>query len=334
MRALYAERPRRRPYAKDVPSPDDPTAANTAGHTETRRGLAYGAGAYFLWGLFPLYWPLLEPAGTIEILAQRMVWSLVVVLVVLKATNGFASVRAVLTDRRRTGLLAIAGACVSVNWGTYVYGVNTGHVVETSLGYFINPLFTIVLGVAVLGERLRRAQWVAVAIGTAAVVVIAVDYGRPPWIALLLALSFGLYGFVKKRAGVGAVDSLAIETGVMFLPAAIALVVLSAQGSLVFGHHGAGNALLLAGTGVVTAIPLLFFAGATRRLPLSAIGLLQYLAPVLQFAVGVGIRHESVPFAEFIGFCLVWIALIVLTVDGLRNGRRERADVAAVSTSA
>jgi chloramphenicol-sensitive protein RarD len=290
---------------------------------ERRKGLFYGAAAYLLWGVFPLYFPLLEPAGTIEILAERMAWSLVVMVIVLRLTGGFDGVRAVLRNRRQFGLLAAAAVFVSFNWGTYIYGVNTGHVVETSLGYFINPLLTILLGVVVLGERLRVAQWVAVAIGAIAVVVIAVDYGRPPWIALVLAVSFGMYGFCKKQADVGAVDSLAVETGVLFVPAIIAIAVIGAQGDLVFGTR-TPTSLLLAGTGVITVIPLLFFAAGTRRLPLSVVGLLQYLAPVLQFAVGVGIRHETLPPAELAGFCLVWLALIVLTVDGLRNQRASR----------
>jgi chloramphenicol-sensitive protein RarD len=206
--------------------------------------------------------------------------------------------------------------------GTYIYGVNTGHIVETSLGYFINPLFTILLGVLVLGERLRAAQWTAVGMGTVAVLVIAIDYGRLPWIALILAVSFGLYGFCKKQANVGAVDSLAAETGVLFVPAVIAIAVIGMNGDLVFGTRPA-TSILLAGTGFITVIPLLFFAASTRRLPLSVLGLLQYLAPVLQFAVGVGIRHEPLPVAELVGFCLVWLALIVLTVGGLRTQRRR-----------
>jgi chloramphenicol-sensitive protein RarD len=287
------------------------------------RGLVYGASAYVLWGIFPLYFPLLEPAGTVEILAQRMAWSLGLMVVVLAVTRGVGNLRAVLRDRRRTGLLALAAVLVSVNWGIYIYGVNSGHVVETSLGYFINPLFTIVLGVVVLGERLRRLQWVAVGIGTVAVLVIAIDYGHPPWIALVLAVSFGLYGFCKKRANVGAVESLSIETAVLFVPALIALGVIGARGDLVFGTRWS-TSVLLTGTGVITVVPLLFFAAGTRRLPLSVLGLLQYLAPVLQFAVGVGIRHESLPVAELIGFCLVWLALIMLTVDGLRGQRAAR----------
>lgn len=289
---------------------------------DARRGLIYGASAYLMWGLFPLYWPLLEPAGTVEIVAQRMVWSLVVMAIILRVTGGFGRVRAVLANRRQRSLLVGAAIVVTINWGTYIYGVNSGHVVETSLGYFINPLFTILLGVFVLGERLRPMQWAAVGLGTVAILVIAVDYGHPPWIALILATSFGLYGFFKKRAAVGAVESIAIETGAMFLPALIALILIAAQGNLVFATHGVGNTLLLASTGIVTVVPLLFFAAGTRRLPLSVIGLLQYLAPVLQFSVGVGIRHEPLPTAELIGFALVWVALIVLTADGLRSQRR------------
>jgi chloramphenicol-sensitive protein RarD len=244
-------------------------------------------------------------------------------------------VRAVFADRRQRLFLIAAAVVVTINWGTYIYGVNTHHVVETSLGYFINPLFTILLGVLVLGERLRPMQWAAVVIGFVAVLVIAVDYGHPPWIALILATSFGLYGFFKKQAAVGAVDSMAVETSVLFVPALVTLIVINAHGDLAFGRHGTANTLLLAGTGVVTIVPLLLFAASTRRLPLSTVGLLQYLAPVLQFAVGVGIRHESLPAAELVGFALVWVALIVLTVDGVRSQRRstplgEAAEAAAV----
>ena len=302
---------------------------------DTRRGLVFGASAYLLWGLFPLYWPLLDPASTLEMLAQRMVWSLVVMAILLRVSGGLSGVRAVFADRRQRLFLIAAAVVVTINWGTYIYGVNTHHVVETSLGYFINPLFTILLGVLVLGERLRPMQWAAVVIGFVAVLVIAVDYGHPPWIALILATSFGLYGFFKKQAAVGAVDSMAVETSVLFVPALVTLIVINAHGDLAFGRHGTANTLLLAGTGVVTIVPLLLFAASTRRLPLSTVGLLQYLAPVLQFAVGVGIRHESLPAAELVGFVLVWVALIVLTVDGVRSQRRstplgEAAEAAAV----
>ena len=302
---------------------------------ETRTGLGYGFTAYLLWGLFPLFFPLLAPAGWLEILAQRILWSLVVVAALLAFTRrGFAGVGRVLHNRYQFVRLAGAAFLITINWAVYIWGVNSGHVIECSLGYFINPLFTILLGVVILKERLRPAQWAAVGIGTIAVVVIAVDYGRPPWIALTLAASFGLYGFLKKKARVGAADSLVIETGVLAVPSAIALTFVATQGDLAFAHHSVANTLLLACSGLVTAVPLLFFAAATQRLPLSVVGLLQYLTPVLQFIVGVGIRHESVPGAEYAGFCLVWLALIVLTADTLRrqraNSRVARNKQAAV----
>lgn len=291
---------------------------------DERRGFVYGVTAYLLWGLFPLYWPLLKPAGAVEILAHRMLWSLGFVAILLWRTGGWATVRPVLADRRKRWLLGAAAVVVTVNWGTYIWGVNTGHVVETSLGYFINPLFTILLGVLLLGERLRRMQWVAVGIASVAIVVLTVGYGRLPWIALVLAASFGLYGYFKKRAAVGAVESLAIETGYLAIPALTTLIVIQVRGDLAFAHHGPGNVTLLVLTGVITAIPLLFFGAATRRLPLSVVGLLQYLAPVLQFLVGVTIDHEKMPLERWVGFALVWVALLVLTTDGLRRTRTAK----------
>jgi chloramphenicol-sensitive protein RarD len=292
--------------------------------------LIFGAGAYLLWGLFPLYWPLLKPANPIEILAQRMIWSLVFIGGILAFTRGWSRVRAVIADRGKLLRLAFAAVVVSVNWGVYIWGVNSEHVVETSLGYFINPLLTILLGVFVLHESIRTVQWVAVGIATLAIVVLTVDYGRLPWIALTLACSFATYGFLKKQVNAGAVESLAVETGVLAIPALVTLFVLGGRGELAFGHAGAGNALLLAGTGVITAVPLLLFGAGMRRLPLTVIGLLQYLAPVLQFAVGVAIRHEPMPTARLIGFALVWLALVVLTMDGVRQQRRQPAHEVAV----
>jgi chloramphenicol-sensitive protein RarD len=259
----------------------------------------------------------------VEILAQRMVWSLVLLGVVLAVTRGFGAVRLLMADRSKLARLALAAVLVSINWGLYIWSVNNGHVVESSLGYFVNPLFTIMLGVLVLKERLSRAQWVAVGIATIAILVLSLDYGRLPWIALTLALSFGSYGFLKKQVSAGAVESLTVETGVMAGPALVTLVVLAEQSRLAFGSAGTANALLLAGTGVVTALPLLLFGAAARRLPLTSIGLLQYLAPVLQFAVGVGIRHEPMPPARILGFALVWIALVVLTADALLKRHRN-----------
>jgi chloramphenicol-sensitive protein RarD len=265
-----------------------------------------------MWGLFPLYWPLLEPTPAVQILAHRMIWSLFFVTVVLLFRRSWTFVAGLRREPRRLGLLVLAAILVSVNWGIYIWGVNAGHVVETSLGYFINPLLSIALGVLVLRERLRATQWVAVAVAAAAVVVITVDLGRLPWIALSLAFSFGGYGLVKKVVAIPAVESLAVETAVMAPFALIFLVAVEIRGTGTFGHVALGTNVLLVTAGVVTAIPLLCFAAAARRVPLTVMGLLQYITPVLQFMVGVFIRHEPLPTSELIGFCLVWVALLVL----------------------
>ena len=292
-----------------------------------RTGLAVGVSAYLLWGLFPLYWPLLEPAAPVEILAHRIAWSLVFVCGLLALTAGFGWLRTL--GRRRAGLLALAATLVTINWGTYIYGVNSEHVVETSLGYFINPLVTVALAVTVLGERLSRLQGVAVAIAAAAVVVLTVDYGRPPYIALTLACSFGLYGLIKKRAGVDGVQSLAFETGFLAPVAVAYLVVLGASGSGTFTTEGAGHAALLAAGGVFTAVPLMLFGAAAIRIPLTTLGLIQYLAPILQFAIGVLIYSEPMPASRLAGFALVWVALAVFTWDAVQGTRRARFAAAA-----
>jgi chloramphenicol-sensitive protein RarD len=243
----------------------------------------------------------------------------------------WAWLAALVGQPRRLGLVAIAAAVISVNWGLYIWGVNSGHVVETSLGYFINPLVTIALGVLVLHERLRPVQWAAVGIGVAAVAVLAVGYGRLPWIALGLAFSFGSYGLVKKKIAMGGLESLAAETSVQFLPALAFLVVLGSRGDATFTGHGPGHAWLLAACGLVTAIPLICFGMAANRLPLSTIGLMQYLAPVFQFLIGVLHFHEQMPAERWAGFLLVWAALVLLTWDALRNARRTRAELARLA---
>jgi chloramphenicol-sensitive protein RarD len=296
-----------------------------------RRGVLYGVACYVLWGLFPLYWPLLEPAGAVEILAHRIVWSLLVVATVLAVTRSWGWIRPLLADRATLARMALAAVLIAVNWATYIWGVNNEHVVETSLGYFINPVVTVMIGVLVLHERLRPVQWAAIGLGTLAVIVLAVDYGRPPWIALTLAFSFGTYGLLKKQVGatVGAVQSLTAETAVLFVPALTYLIVLDARGDAQLGHSGLGHGLLLASAGIATAVPLLFFASAARRIPLSTLGLLQYIAPVLQFLTGVLLYDEPMPASRWVGFVLVWAALAVLTFDGLRQGHRTRRDARA-----
>ncbi|MFF5445907.1 EamA family transporter RarD [Streptomyces sp. NPDC012888] len=292
---------------------------------EQRAGLLFGFGAYGMWGLVPLFWPLLKPSQALEILAHRMVWSLAVVALLLVAMRRWGWIRELLRQPRKLALTALAATVITVNWGVYIWAVNAGHVVEASLGYFINPLVTIGFGVLLLGERLRPVQWAAVGIGAAAVLVLAFGYGRPPWISLVLAFSFAVYGLIKKKINMGGVESLAAETAVQFLPALAYLLWLSGQGELPFGNQGAGHAALLAATGLVTALPLVCFGAAAIRVPLSTLGLLQYLAPVFQFSLGVLYFHEAMPAERWAGFGLVWVALTLLTWDALRTARRTRA---------
>ena len=289
-----------------------------------RRGVLYGAGAYLLWGLFPLYWPLLAPSSALEVLAHRVLWSVVVVAVLLGVTRRLGHVRAAVRDRRRLAQIAVAAVVIAVNWGTYISGVSSDRVVETSLGYFVNPIVTVLLGVVVLGERLRPAQWTALGAAVVAVVVLTVENGSPPWIALVLAFSFGMYGLLKKTAGVGAVEGLAIETGVL-LPVAALYVLLLGGGT--FASQGAGHAALLALSGVVTAVPLLLFGAAASRIPLSTLGVLQYLAPSMQFVLGITLFHEPLPLAKLLGFALVWVGVALFTVDLVRHSRQLRLAV-------
>jgi chloramphenicol-sensitive protein RarD len=288
-----------------------------------RSGYVYGVIAYVLWGFFPLYWRLLRPSTPVEILAHRIVWSLVFVLGVVAVQRSWRRLRGLL--RPRTLLtIGLASVLIGINWGTYIYGVNADRVVETSLGYFINPLVTVLLGVVVLRERLTAAQWIAIGVGTVAVGVLTVDYGHIPVVALVLSASFGLYGLVKKRLQVPAADGLALESGLLAVPAAGFLMVLAGTGDSSFGTVSALHTALLVASGVVTAIPLLAFAGAANRIPLSALGLLQYLAPILQLACGVLILHEPMPPARLFGFGLVWVALAIFTWDGVRRVRTAR----------
>lgn len=310
----------------------------TSHESEVRRGTIFGVAAYLLWGVFPLYFPLLEPASAVEILLHRVVWTLLVCLAALALVGGWVRVREVARSGRRMGVLAVAAVVIGVNWGVYIYGVNSGQVVQAALGYFINPVVTVLIGVLVLRERLRRLQWVAVALGVLAVVVLTVDYGRPPWIALTLAFSFAIYGLAKNRVGrgVGALTSLSLETAILTPVAIGGLVWLETSGRGTVGTEGLGHGALLATTGIVTAVPLLFFAAAARRVPLSTIGLLQYLAPVLQFVIGVAVFREAMPASRWAGFALVWLALALLTADMLRTARtRSRvARHAPVATAA
>lgn len=302
-----------------LPSPPEPDPAR-----EQLLGGVYALTAYVLWGLLPLYFLLLAPAGPAEIVAWRILLSLVFCALLLTVTRSWQRLSAIMRRPRLLALTALAGGLIFVNWMVYVWGTLAGHVIEASLGYFINPIVTVLLGVLVLRERLRATQWVAVGIALVAVGVIVVAYGAVPWIALVLAASFGVYGLVKKRIGpsVDAVSGLTLES--MWLsPVAIGMLVFVATtGGVAFGTAGVGHAVLLSLAGVVTAVPLLFFAAGARRAPLTVIGLLQFVAPILQFAIGVWVLGEPMPLERWIGFGLVWLALIVLTVDSLRHARR------------
>lgn len=322
-----------------VPTPHRPAATQTtavqaggvpgprAVDKETTAGILFGVGAYGLWGLLPLYFFVLLPAGAVEIVANRVVWSLLFCVLLIAVTRSWGALAAAFRNRAVFGALTIASALIAVNWLTYTYGVTTGQAVEASLGYFINPLVSVLLGVIVLKEKLRALQWAAVGIGFVAVGVLTVSYGKLPWIALTLAFSFGLYGFVKKRVGakVDAVTSLSVETMVLAPVAAATMVVLALNGSATLASQGPGHFWLLVASGVITAVPLLFFGAAARRLPLTTIGLLQYLAPVLQFVVALVVFHEAMTPDRWIGFGVVWLALLVLTVDMLRTAGKNSA---------
>jgi chloramphenicol-sensitive protein RarD len=298
---------------------------------DSRRGFLYGVAAYLLWGLFPLYFPLLEPAGAIEILAHRVSWSLATMLVVVVLSRRLPHFRSLFRRRRARNLLLLAAVVIAVNWGTYIYGVNNHRVVETSLGYFINPLVTVLMGVVILRERLRPWQWTALGIAFVAVLGLTVEYGHPPWVALTLAFSFGTYGLAKKQAGVDAVESLTFETLVLAPVALGYLLWLGGSGNFV--GHGVGHSFLLASTGIVTAVPLLCFGAAAIRVPMTTLGLLQYLAPLLQFLLGVTVLDERMSAMRWVGFGLVWLALVVFTAEATRHHRRQQILLAAEASA-
>jgi chloramphenicol-sensitive protein RarD len=299
------------------------------GHAEAaaarhRLGLILGVSAYSLWGLFPLYWSRLAPATALEILCDRFVWSLIFLVILMTVTRTWTRLRPVLKSRRSMLLLGVASVLIGINWGVYIWAVANEHVVEGALGYFINPLVLVVVGTVFLGEKLRSLQWVAVGLAVLAVVVTGFGYGRLPWIALILAFSFAGYGVIKKIADADPIASLTIETAYVSPFCIGYLIWLASQGALVFGHSTIQETLLLAGAGVVTAIPLLMFSGAAIRIPLSTMGLLQYLTPSIQFFLGLFVLNEHMSPVLLTGFLIVWAALALFTFDSLRHGQRNR----------
>jgi chloramphenicol-sensitive protein RarD len=293
-----------------------------------RSGLIFAVSAYVLWGILPIYFLALVPATAWEIVAWRVVFSLVFCAAAITVTRAWRTFGALLRDRRVVLVMGLAGALIYVNWQTYVLAVVSGHVVEAALGYFINPIVTVFLGVVVQRERLRAAQWVAVGVSVVAVIVLAVGYGRFPWIALILAFTFGFYGLIKKRvaARVDALSGLTIETMWLTPVAVVQLIVVGVTAGLTIGSVSAWHTVLLVGAGVITAVPLLLFASASRRLPLVYLGFIQYFAPFIQFLVGVAVLHEAMPPERWAGFGIVWLALAILSVDMIvaaRQGRKQ-----------
>ncbi|SDM82775.1 chloramphenicol-sensitive protein RarD [Cryobacterium flavum] len=307
----------------DAVSPVATTGTAAGTH---RSGLIFGGLSYALWGVLPLYFLLLAPSGAFEIVAWRVLFSLVFCVLIITVTRTWTVLGRALRQRRLVLTMGLAGVFIFINWQTYVIAATTGHVVEAALGYFINPIVTVLLGVFVLREHLRRLQWVAITISFLAVVVLAVGYGSLPWISLILAFSFGLYGLIKKRVGpsVDAVTGLTLETAWLAPVAVIQLVVVSGISGLTFGTVSPWHTAGLLAAGIITAVPLLLFAAAARRLPLTVLGLIQFVAPVLQFLVGVFILNEAMPLERWLGFGLVWVALIILTVDMVASGRTPR----------
>jgi chloramphenicol-sensitive protein RarD len=290
-----------------------------------RNGTLAALPAYTLWGILPIYWKLVERAPASEILSHRAVWALVIVVILLSVQRQWGWVGriarkpAILLPFITTTLLLAA------NWFIYLWANNNGHIVEVSLGYFINPLFSVLLGVLFLRERMRPGQWAAIGLAFAGVIYLTISYGHLPWIALSLALTFGFYGLMRKTAPLGSVEGLTIETGLMFLPALIYLGYLAAHGTGTFGSAGLPTSLLLAGAGLATAIPLILFAKGARAVPLSTLGVLQYIAPTLQFLVGVVIFREGFSQSQTIGFTIVWTALLLYWLEGLVTRRRQVA---------
>jgi chloramphenicol-sensitive protein RarD len=286
----------------------------------------FAVAAYALWGVLPLYFLLLQPSSAFEIVAWRILFSLVFCVLIITATRQWRAFAAIIRKPRIVFTMGLAAAFIFVNWQVYVFATLSGQVIEAALGYFINPIVTVLLGVVFLRERLRVAQWVAVGVSVIAVVVLAVNYGALPWISLVLAFSFGVYGLIKKRVGaaVDAVSGLTIETAWLVPVALVQLGIVGAGAGLTLGTVSIAHTLLLVSAGVVTAVPLLFFAAAARRLPLVYLGLIQYVAPILQFAVGAFLLGEAMPPARWLGFALVWVALAILSIDLLVTGGRSR----------
>jgi len=294
------------------------------------KGILAGIGAFTFWGLFPVYWRMLEQDPAIEILAHRMVWSLIFVAVILTLQKEWRWLGEVLRNRRTVVIYTLAAILLSLNWYTYIWAINAGYVLEASLGYFINPLVNFLLGVIFLGEKLRGGQVVAVILAGLGVVYLTVNYGSLPWISLVLAFTFGMYGLIKKTAPLESMHGFSLETMVLFLPALVYLLYRNASGVGAFVHQGVLITVLLILAGPVTSIPLLMFGYAARRIPLSMLGFIQYITPTLQFLLGVFVYFEPFPKARLVGFCIIWLALLMYSIDGVLFNRKQKANSSLV----
>jgi len=285
------------------------------------KGILYGIGAYVLWGFFPIYWKFLHDVPALQVIGHRIGWSFILLALYILLTGQWDAFRSAAFNWRTIGIYSIAGVLLTFNWLIYVWGVNEGFIVETSLGYFINPLLSVSLGVLFLRERLRTMQWVPVGLAAIGVGYLTFVYGRLPWIALSLAFTFGFYGFVKKLSPLGSLHGLTLETGIVFPVALIYLAIVGINGSGAFLHDGTFVDVLLIGAGLVTTVPLLMFASAAKQIPLTVVGLLQYIAPTLQFLIGVFVYKEPFDLAHFIGFAIGWVALIIFAVESYLANR-------------
>jgi len=286
-----------------------------------KEGLLYAFFAYFIWGLTPIYWKMIQHVPAIQLIGHRIAWSFILLSVVLFITRQWRELRSLASERRVMRIYLVAAALVGCNWFIYVWAVNSGHIVEASLGYFINPLLSVLLGVIFLRERLRMLQWIAVGLAAAGVIYLTATYGRLPWIALGLAFTFGFYGLVKKTAPLSSLHGLTLETGILFVPSVIFLAYQDGIGQGAFLHTGIGSDLLMAGAGLVTAIPLLMFVSAARRIPLTTIGIMHYITPTCQLLIAVLIYKEAFDITKAFGFGIVWIGLIIFAVEGYRTHR-------------
>jgi chloramphenicol-sensitive protein RarD len=291
----------------------------------SNKGLVYGILAYTLWGVLPLYWHALRAVPASEILVNRIIWSLVFLVILLSLRRQWAWVRPLLSQRKTLLITSVAAILIGVNWFIYIWAVNAGFVIETSLGYFINPLVNVLLGTIFLRERLRSGQWAAVGIAAVGVFYLTFSYGSLPWIGLSLAFTFGFYGLMKKKVRLGAAESLTSEMSLLFIPALAYLLFLESQGSAFLGRSTPATGLLLVGAGAITATPLIFFAAAARRVPLSTLGVLQYIAPTLQFLIGLLIFGEPFSSHQMIGFCIIWTSLVLYSLEGLWQRRVQTA---------